>query len=92
MQVLQKARNAFRSGVTKDVNFRIQQLNNLHRMCVENEKELVDAVMQDLGKVHFCKLFCLLIFVYYMLKTSILYCRFIFFYQIHLNIKDCLFA
>lgn len=49
-KILQKARNAFRRGVTKDVNFRIQQLNNLYSMCIENEKELTDAVMQDLGK------------------------------------------
>ena len=49
-KILQKARNAFRSGVTKNVSFRVQQLNNLHRMCIENEKELTNAVMQDLGK------------------------------------------
>nr|UJH41145.1 farnesal dehydrogenase [Pardosa pseudoannulata] len=49
-KILQKARNAFRSGVTKNVNFRIQQLNNMYRMCVENEKELAEAVTQDLGK------------------------------------------
>ncbi|XP_054724091.1 aldehyde dehydrogenase, dimeric NADP-preferring-like [Uloborus diversus] len=49
-KVLQKARNAFKGGITKNVDFRIQQLNNFYRMCVENEQQLAAAVTQDLGK------------------------------------------
>ncbi|XP_035211658.1 aldehyde dehydrogenase, dimeric NADP-preferring-like, partial [Stegodyphus dumicola] len=49
-KVVQKAHNAFKSGVTKNVSFRIQQLKNFYRLCAENEQKLVKAVSQDIGK------------------------------------------
>ncbi|KAF8782204.1 Aldehyde dehydrogenase family 3 member A2 like protein [Argiope bruennichi] len=50
--ILQKARNAFKGGITKNIDFRIQQLNNMYRMLTENEKQLNLAVEQDLSKPH----------------------------------------
>jgi len=48
--VLQKARSAFATGRTRDVNFRIQQLEALLRMYHENEAEIVTALYKDLRK------------------------------------------
>lgn len=48
--IVARARNAFRSGITKSIDFRVQQLNNLYRMCTENEDMLVSAVVEDLKK------------------------------------------
>lgn len=48
--IVAQARNAFKSGITKNIDFRIQQLNNLFRMCSENEDQLVSAVAEDLKK------------------------------------------
>ena len=50
LQVVQKARNAFASGKTRDINFRIKQLESLLRLYDENEAELLDAVYKDLRK------------------------------------------
>lgn len=49
-KVLQKARSAFATGRTRDVNFRIQQLEALLRMYHENEAEIVTALYKDLRK------------------------------------------
>ncbi|GFY10470.1 aldehyde dehydrogenase family 3 member A2 [Trichonephila clavipes] len=51
-KIVQRARNAFRGGITKNISFRIQQLNNLYRMLEENEKQFNLAVAEDLGKPH----------------------------------------
>ncbi|GBN00622.1 Fatty aldehyde dehydrogenase [Araneus ventricosus] len=51
-KILQRARNAFKGGITKNVDFRIQQLNNMERMLSENEKQLNLAVEEDLSKPH----------------------------------------
>jgi len=48
--VLQKARDAFASGKTRDVDFRLRQLNGLLRMYEENEAEMVTALYKDLRK------------------------------------------
>ncbi|GIZ01092.1 hypothetical protein CEXT_643091 [Caerostris extrusa] len=45
-----RARNAFKGGITKNVDFRIQQLNSLYKMMVENEKQFNSAVAEDLKK------------------------------------------
>ena len=47
---MQKARAAFASGKTRDVNFRIRQLENLLRMYEENEADLITALYKDLRK------------------------------------------
>ncbi|KAL0278233.1 UNVERIFIED_CONTAM: hypothetical protein PYX00_000109 [Menopon gallinae] len=48
--IVQKARIAFQSGKTRSLDFREQQLKNMLRMLVENEKEFVQAMATDLRK------------------------------------------
>uniref|UniRef100_A0A0P6DZQ0 Aldehyde dehydrogenase n=1 Tax=Daphnia magna TaxID=35525 RepID=A0A0P6DZQ0_9CRUS len=48
--VMQKARAAFASGKTRDVSFRVRQLENLLRMYEENEADLMNALYKDLRK------------------------------------------
>ncbi len=47
---MQKARAAFASGKTRDVNFRVKQLENLLRMYEENEADMITALYKDLRK------------------------------------------
>lgn len=47
---MQKARAAFASGKTRDVSFRVRQLENLLRMYEENEADLMNALYKDLRK------------------------------------------
>ncbi|EFX71031.1 hypothetical protein DAPPUDRAFT_60686 [Daphnia pulex] len=47
---MQKARTAFATGKTRDVNFRIRQLESLLRMYEENEADLMNALYKDLRK------------------------------------------
>lgn len=49
-KIVLKARNAFKGGITRNINFRIQQLKNLYRMLEENEKQFVLSVQEDLKK------------------------------------------
>lgn len=48
--LLADLRNAFSSGVTRPLEWRRQQLRALEALIQENEKELSDALHQDLGK------------------------------------------
>ncbi|KAL7309968.1 hypothetical protein PS15m_010783 [Mucor circinelloides] len=43
-------RKEFNTGLTKDLKFRKQQLNNLQRFCEENKKALCEALWKDLRK------------------------------------------
>ena len=47
---MQRARDAFATGKTRDVSFRIRQLEALLRMYEENEAEIVTALYKDLRK------------------------------------------
>ncbi|XP_054857630.1 aldehyde dehydrogenase family 3 member A2 isoform X2 [Eublepharis macularius] len=47
---VERARNAFNSGKTRPLEFRIQQLKALERMVKEKEKEITDALKADLSK------------------------------------------
>ena len=47
--MLGELRATFRSGVTKDIAWRKQQLNQLVKLFLENEKAVVDAIQADLG-------------------------------------------
>ncbi len=47
---MQKVRAAFASGKTRDVSFRIRQLESLLRMYEENETDLITALYKDLRK------------------------------------------
>nr|XP_045622453.1 aldehyde dehydrogenase, dimeric NADP-preferring-like isoform X3 [Procambarus clarkii]XP_045622455.1 aldehyde dehydrogenase, dimeric NADP-preferring-like isoform X3 [Procambarus clarkii]XP_045622456.1 aldehyde dehydrogenase, dimeric NADP-preferring-like isoform X3 [Procambarus clarkii] len=49
-QILQKAREAFMSGKTRDVEFRKKQLKALKRMYEENEAAFCTALAKDLNK------------------------------------------
>lgn len=48
--VVQRARDAFNSGKTRPLQFRIQQLEALARLIKEREKDIVDALHADLNK------------------------------------------
>ncbi|XP_064078135.1 aldehyde dehydrogenase, dimeric NADP-preferring-like isoform X2 [Macrobrachium nipponense] len=50
--VVDKARQAFKEGRTRDVEFRRQQLNQLRKMYVENEQMFLEALKSDLRKPH----------------------------------------
>lgn len=54
IQVLDRLRTAFRSGVTLPEQFRRSELNQLMSMLKENEQLIVDALHKDLAKVEIC--------------------------------------
>ncbi|WP_203288512.1 aldehyde dehydrogenase [Metabacillus sp. cB07] len=45
-----KQKSFFRSGKTKDVQFRIQTLTKLKELIISNEQEILDALKADLNK------------------------------------------
>ncbi len=49
-QLIRKQRAFFRSGGTKDVTFRIEQLGRLKRAILENETALLEACKADMRK------------------------------------------
>ncbi|XP_039248990.2 aldehyde dehydrogenase, dimeric NADP-preferring-like [Styela clava] len=49
-KVVEKARSAFESGITKPVEFRKQQLRRLVDLLDENEELLYEAAYKDMGK------------------------------------------
>lgn len=51
LQIVQKARDAFKSGRTRPVDFRERQLKQLLWMFEENTNEILEAVGKDLRKV-----------------------------------------
>lgn len=51
--IISIARHAFASGITKNIEFRRQQLKQLYRLLGENETQFVDALKQDLKKPRF---------------------------------------
>ncbi|XP_058510659.1 aldehyde dehydrogenase family 3 member B1 isoform X2 [Solea solea] len=53
VQVLERLRATFRSGVTKPEQFRRTQLNKLKSMIKENEEEILNALHKDLAKPKF---------------------------------------
>lgn len=50
-QAVQQAREAFMSGRTRPLEFRLQQLKSLQKMITEKEAEIATAVKQDLNRV-----------------------------------------
>lgn len=52
-QCIEKQREFFKKGTTKNVDFRIQQLNLLKNLIIQNEKEIMDALYKDLHKSEF---------------------------------------
>ncbi|XP_038614990.1 aldehyde dehydrogenase, dimeric NADP-preferring [Tachyglossus aculeatus] len=49
-ETVQHARAAFKSGKSRPLKFRLQQLENLKKMITEREKEIAAALMGDLNK------------------------------------------
>ena len=58
---VKKLRDTYRTGRTKDVEFRREQLRNLLRLMDENEEEILEAVHKDLRKVGLFKLHYLIV-------------------------------
>ncbi|XP_053207712.1 aldehyde dehydrogenase, dimeric NADP-preferring-like [Panonychus citri] len=52
-QMVDNARRAFATDITKDVAFRREQLEKLDNMLVTNENVLAEAIKQDLRKPYF---------------------------------------
>ncbi|HRH56454.1 MAG TPA: aldehyde dehydrogenase family protein, partial [Chitinophagales bacterium] len=48
--LVNKQRQFFNTGKTKDVEFRIQQLKKLRQLIVDNEQSIMDALKNDLNK------------------------------------------
>lgn len=48
--IVQNLKDSFSSNKTLDVNWRIQQLNALEKLLIENEKQICDALKIDLNK------------------------------------------
>ena len=49
-ETMELLRETFRSGVTKSVDYRVMQLNNLMKMYEEGADEFAEALKLDLGK------------------------------------------
>ncbi|MBW4677537.1 MAG: aldehyde dehydrogenase [Desmonostoc geniculatum HA4340-LM1] len=49
-EIIQNQRDFFQTGKTKDVNFRIEQLQILKRAIIEHEQEIIQALRADLHK------------------------------------------
>ncbi|XP_023998226.1 aldehyde dehydrogenase family 3 member A2 [Salvelinus sp. IW2-2015] len=56
--VVERARRAFQTGMSKPLKFRVHQLKNLHRFITERRKDIAEAVKKDLNKTeHSTELF-----------------------------------
>ncbi len=56
--IVEKQREFFRSGKTLDLEFRIRQLKRLKKMITDHEKEIDDALKEDLGRAPLEAYFC----------------------------------
>lgn len=52
-QIVDRLRTTYRSGRTRDLDWRREQLGALSRMLTENEEAILAALAQDLGKPRF---------------------------------------
>ena len=46
-------RNFFHSGMTKELEFRLDMLNRLKKAIISNEEKITEALQKDLGKSQF---------------------------------------
>ena len=58
LQIVQRSRDAFATGKTRDVDFRLRQMQSLLRMYEENENDMVTALYKDLRKPKHESLLC----------------------------------
>ena len=49
-KLVKNQKNFFKTGKTKDVNFRIESLNKLYDAIKKYEKEICEALKNDLNK------------------------------------------
>lgn len=72
IDILNKQKEFFKSGQTKDYNFRKYQLKLLQSAILTNEKRIYDALYSDLGKIetesYMCEVGMVLAEIKYMLK------------------------
>lgn len=52
-QVVSKLRAAFKTGKTRSLAWRMEQLDALKRMLIDNQEHIIDAIAADLGKPRF---------------------------------------
>lgn len=52
-EILEKQKNFFNTGYTKEINNRILSLIKLKNIIKENEEDILNALNKDLGKAHF---------------------------------------
>jgi aldehyde dehydrogenase (NAD+) len=52
MEAISALRENFESGATKSIEWRLAQLKAINQILVNHEKELSDAVLEDLGRCH----------------------------------------
>ncbi|WP_026516118.1 aldehyde dehydrogenase family protein [Butyrivibrio sp. MC2021] len=57
-QIVEKQREFFRTGKTLDVNWRIRRLKTLKKAIMDHQKELEDALHEDLGRAPIEGYFC----------------------------------
>ena len=50
LKTLEQLQHTFDSGLTRPLSWRQQQLKQLARFLEDHEKDLLDALQQDLGK------------------------------------------
>lgn len=49
---LDEMREYYKSGITKEASWRVSQLKGLRSFLVENQQQIFNALMHDLGKHH----------------------------------------
>ena len=52
-EVVQKQRDFFKTNITKDLNFRAEQLKKLRKAILDHEEEILEALASDLNKSAF---------------------------------------
>lgn len=50
IKIIERQRQFFKKGLTKDLSFRVEQLKTLKRLVLENEKDILTALNADLGR------------------------------------------
>ena len=57
-QIVLNQREYFSSGVTYDIKFRKEQLKKLRKALLDNQKQIIDALHEDLGRCEVESYFC----------------------------------
>ena len=55
---LNKLRETFNTGRTKSIKWRIEQLKGIKKLLIDNEKSIIDAVKNDIGRCLFETVLC----------------------------------